>query len=222
VAPFCSTLPVGQTFLWHRQPIRKDENASAFATLPDTKPDVNSFEDSAAVTKSIRTVTQTKTVLNESASHVKVKMEEITEEVTITVKTEDERQECVKEENETTDPDTGPLEEWSRAIYDPPRVLFLRQTPTKIYYTSILPPSVRPPNPELTLNSCTIGNPDIDRAYLADLFNIELTARFGSLKEIYARWAEQDPLLFGKAMKARAVPQGVRVLRQDPWECLIE
>ncbi|KAJ9101727.1 hypothetical protein QFC21_003066 [Naganishia friedmannii] len=224
------TLPVGQTFLWHRQPIRKDADSSVLAALPDARPDVDAYKTPATVRETVRAVTQTETVVDERMHDAKVKIEEIKEEVLIRVKTEDhdpirvlhERQESVKEEQEMQDLDAEPLEEWSRAIRNPPRVIFLRQTPTKIYYTSIVPPSTQPPHPELPTDSCTIGNPETDRAFLVDLFNIELTARFGSLGEIYTRWAEQDPLLFGRAMKTRAVPQGVRVLRQDPWECLIE
>ncbi|KAJ9116932.1 hypothetical protein QFC22_004590 [Naganishia vaughanmartiniae] len=212
-------------------PIRKDAEYPATDIIPDIKPDVNAFENPAPITD-VRAVTPTKTV-NDETTHaaVKVKVEETKEEMSMNVKMEDqdlnelpdETQEYVKHETEPY-PDVEPLEEWSRAIYNPARVIFLRQTPTKIYYTSILPPPTPLDNPELGQPSdgSTFRDPEIDRAYLVDFFNTKLTARFGSLKEVYARWAEQDALLFGRAVKARSVSLGVRVLRQDPWECLIE
>lgn len=101
-----------------------------------------------------------------------------------------------------------PTEEWSRAVRDPPRVLLLRQSPTKIYYSSIFTTAAPSTTP-------------VDREYLLDLFNIDITAPHGTLTDVYAAWATQDPALFGKACGKGEVPRGVRVLRQDPWECLI-
>lgn len=145
-----STLPVGQTFLWHRQPV-----PSSSLT------DYSRFEE-------------TPFIKQEDPSPV----------------------------------EQEPTEEWSRAVRDPPRVLYLRQSPTKIYYTSITTTS-------------TASTVSADKAYLLDLFNSDITAPHGTLTDVYAAWAEQDPALFGKAWGRGEVPRGVRVLRQDPWECLI-
>lgn len=111
--------------------------------------------------------------------------------------------------------DPGPTEEWSRAIPDPARIIFLRQTPTKIYYASISS------CPTSSSSSTIPTDPATDRAYLVDLFNLDVTAPHGTLADVYETWAAGDPLLFGKTFRARAVPRGVRVLRQDPWECLL-
>lgn len=100
-------------------------------------------------------------------------------------------------------PSHSPTDEWSRAIPNPPRVIFLRQTPHAIHYASL--PS----------------SPRADRTYLLDLFNTHVTAPHGSLSRVYDAWARADPALFGKTKERNRVPRGVRVLRQDPWECLI-
>ncbi|KAJ9113962.1 hypothetical protein QFC19_000158 [Naganishia cerealis] len=229
------TLPVGQTFLWHRQPLRKEGQqciSPPTSTTPlDLKTDFNISGNDSTADESFQTVIRTETVSDAGEHRVNVKVEAIEEEVTISVKDECQDsngiladiQEYSNEAKETEEPEAAPLEEWSRAISNPPRVILLRQTPTKIYYTSVLPstaePSNRAPPPD---DDCIIGNSDIDRDYLLDFFNIDLTASFGSLKGIYSLWAGQDPSLFGRAWKAQAVPQGVRVLRQDPWECLID
>jgi hypothetical protein len=148
-----------------------------------------------------------------------VKVERIEEELRMTVKQETaDSLQAIKSEpsfNVSTDAadtisNSNPTEEWSRAIPNPSRIILLRQTPTKIYYTSI------PTSP-----SSPITPPDVDRAYLLDLFNVDVTAPHGSLADVYSMWAAVDPLLFGKAWKAEGVPRGVRVLRQDPWECLL-
>jgi hypothetical protein len=148
-----------------------------------------------------------------------VKVERVEDELRMTVKQETaDPLQVVKPEpsfNVSTDAadtisNSYPTEEWFRAIPNPSRIILLRQTPTKIYYTS---------NP--TSPSSPITPPDADRAYLLDLFNIDVTARHGSLADVYAIWAAADPLLFGKAWRAEGVPRGVRVLRQDPWECLL-
>lgn len=123
-----------------------------------------------------------------------------------------EQEPLVKQEDPSSTPplaehDEQPTTEWSRAIRDPPRVLLLRQTNSKIYYTSM------PRTPCSTASA--------DKEYLLDLFNMDITAPHGTLRDVYQAWAVQDPALFGKAWARREVPRGVRVLRQDPWECLL-
>jgi hypothetical protein len=41
------------------------------------------------------------------------------------------------------------------------------------------------------------------------------------LMDQYAHWKELDPLLFGKAYDRDELPKGVRVVRQEGWECLV-
>jgi N-glycosylase/DNA lyase len=108
-------------------------------------------------------------------------------------------------------PEAGPSEpqeEFSRVIDDPPRVILLRQTPSEIHYTAIHP------DPAATREDLAI---DRSREWLEDYFQL---SRYPDLESLYKDWRERDPGLFGKTeLDSRAV--GVRVLRQDPWECLV-
>lgn len=101
-----------------------------------------------------------------------------------------------------------PFEEYSRAIHSPPRVVCLRQSPTHIYYTAVYPPgSVPEPDPSFHLT----------RQWLEDYFQL---VKYPDLETMYLDWRRRDPELFGKVhVNDRAT--GVRVLRQDPWECLL-
>ncbi|OXG53280.1 N-glycosylase/DNA lyase [Cryptococcus neoformans] len=104
-----------------------------------------------------------------------------------------------------TDP---PFEEYSRAVHSPPRVVCLRQSPTHIYYTAVYPPGSAP-EPDRS-NHFT-------RQWLEDYFQL---VRYPDLETLYLDWRRRDPELFGKVhVNDRAT--GVRVLRQDPWECLL-
>lgn len=98
-------------------------------------------------------------------------------------------------------------EEFSRAVDSPPRVVCLRQSPTQIYYTAI------PATPAAQTSTLA----EDTRLWLEDYFQL---AQFPDLTTLYRTWAERDPALFGKA-ELQATAIGVRVLRQDPWECLI-
>lgn len=104
----------------------------------------------------------------------------------------------------STDPDAP--EEFSRAVDHPPRVVFLRQTSSHLHYSCAYPDD---------------RGQDIDKDYettrrwLNDYFQLD-----HDLDKLYAEWRHLDPLLFGKIdINERAV--GVRLLRQDPWECLV-
>lgn len=105
-------------------------------------------------------------------------------------------------------PESGDVtEEYSRAIDSPPRVVCLRQSPTHIYYTAITSAPV----------THASSAADETRSWLEDYFQL---TQYPDLTQLYQAWAERDPALFGKTgLSARAL--GVRVLRQDPWECLI-
>lgn len=110
-----------------------------------------------------------------------------------------------------------PTEEFSRAVSDPPRVVCLRQTNKAIYYAALHPDA---------------SDEDTDRdsgrttAWLRDYFHLD---KYPPLEELYAEWQTRDPGLFGRLeLDFEGLPlgqggraRGVRVLRQDPWECLI-
>lgn len=51
-------------------------------------------------------------------------------------------------------------------------------------------------------------------AWVRDYFQLEV-----NLEGLYERWAEGDEV-FRKEEGEGGVLEGVRVLRQDPWECL--
>lgn len=96
---------------------------------------------------------------------------------------------------------------YSRAIKNPSRVIFLRQTDTELQYASTSPVSV----------SASVDNDSTsrDREWIDDYFQLSY-----DLPTLYTEWRGRDPGLFGRTeMDSRAV--GVRVLRQDPFECLI-
>lgn len=97
-------------------------------------------------------------------------------------------------------------EEFSRAVDNPPRVVRLRQTSTQLHYAVVYP-------------DVEAEQQDLDyvqtRRWLHDYFQLDY-----NLDDLYAEWKSRDPSLFGKIeLDGRAV--GVRLLRQDPWECLV-
>lgn len=100
------------------------------------------------------------------------------------------------------------VEEFSRAVDNPPRVVCLRQTPTDLYYTAIHP------TVDATEEDFRLG---WTRRWLEDYFHLD---KHPDLPALYANWRQSDPGLFGRVeIDQRAV--GVRLLRQDPWECLL-
>ncbi|TYJ57227.1 hypothetical protein B9479_002142 [Cryptococcus floricola] len=99
-------------------------------------------------------------------------------------------------------------EEYSRAIDDPPRVVCLRQSPTHIHYTAVYPNADAAERDE---------HMSATKLWLEDYFQL---ATYPDLDVLYADWRDRDPKLFAPAeLNPRAI--GVRVLRQDPWECLV-
>lgn len=101
-----------------------------------------------------------------------------------------------------------PEEEFSRAVYDPPRVVCLRQTPDRIYYTAVHPTSSAQTQDEAEGTTTK---------WVRDYFHLD---RYPDLAAMYDDWRDRDKELFGKVeLNERA--RGVRLLRQDPWECLI-
>nr|KIR50444.1 N-glycosylase/DNA lyase [Cryptococcus bacillisporus CA1280] len=101
-----------------------------------------------------------------------------------------------------------PFEEYSRAIHSPARVVCLRQSPTHIYYTAVYPPG-SVPEPDTSFH--------LTKQWFEDYFQL---VKYPDLETMYLDWRRRDPELFGKVhVNDRAT--GVRVLRQDPWECLL-
>lgn len=79
------------------------------------------------------------------------------------------------------------------------RVFSIRETPSTTLYRRLL-------------------DNDADDADAALRDHLGLTSSSSSLADDYAAWSAVDPGRFGRV--AAAVP-GVRILRQDPWECLV-
>jgi hypothetical protein len=146
-----------------------------------------------------------------------------------------------------------PLEEYSRAIPDPDRVVLLRQTKTKIWIVSVLPNSAVERGNEIDgiIIEGKAEREERDKAWFADYFQLPslslgapISTLMGNsedhpaepstgenqlgapplplpLMDQYAHWKELDPLLFGKAYDRDELPKGVRVVRQEGWECLV-
>jgi hypothetical protein len=162
-----------------------------------------------------------------------------------------------------------PVEEYSRAIPHPDRVLLLRQSSKRIWFASVQPPdSTHPPiadNNQDHKEGVAFSEPkptsssdmeSLDRAFLMDYFRLlppsrPLTENFSIPTEApssplssppadlesshaipaltlplpyqaqYEHWKTLDPLLLGKALDNGWLPRGVRVVRQEGWECLI-
>lgn len=145
-----------------------------------------------------------------------------------------------------------PLEEYSRAIPDPDRVVLLRQTKTKIWIVSVLPDSADERGNEIDgIIKGKAEREERDKAWFADYFQLpnlspgaSSSVPMGNLEDHpaepptgesrprapplplplmdqYAHWKALDPLLFGKAYDRDELPKGVRVVRQEGWECLV-
>jgi hypothetical protein len=144
-----------------------------------------------------------------------------------------------------------PLEEYSRASPNPDRVVLLRQTKTKIWIASVLPNSAVERGNEIDgIIEGKAEREERDKAWFADYFQLPTLSPGVSssisvgcpgdrhtelagenqqrppplpllLMEQYAHWKALDPLLFGKAYDRDELPKGVRVVRQEGWECLV-
>jgi N-glycosylase/DNA lyase len=85
------------------------------------------------------------------------------------------------------------------------RVLCLRQSSDLLFYRSVFPEALVPPNLEATREAETIK-------FLEDYFQLDV-----DLVKLYEQWSERD-LVF-QSLRSRF--SGIRVLRQDPWENLV-
>lgn len=100
----------------------------------------------------------------------------------------------------STDVDSGT--EWSLCLSD--RVILLRQDANKGYlYFKALPPTGAIVDNEQLLEST--------EEWLRDYLNLQVP-----LDEMYKKWAEKDKVFARFATRFA----GIRMLRQDPWECL--
>lgn len=101
-------------------------------------------------------------------------------------------------------------EEYSRAVRtaEASWVVCLRQSSTDLFFTAVHP------TPEATSSDKELG---LTRRWLEDYFQIQ---QYPALPALYEDWRTRDPVFFSKIeLDQRTV--GVRVLRQDPWECLV-
>lgn len=98
--------------------------------------------------------------------------------------------------------------EYRLALKD--RVICLRQTPETLFYRAVFP---------TVSTGCSTNMADLERMrdaetllWLQDYFQLEV-----DLVKLYDTWADTDSV-FGKL---RGRFSGIRILRQDPWECLV-
>jgi N-glycosylase/DNA lyase len=85
------------------------------------------------------------------------------------------------------------------------RVVCLRQSPDTLFYRSSFPNIPATPSEVILREAETVK-------WLRDYFQLDV-----DLVKLYDQWSESDPV-FGK-LKSRF--EGIRVLRQDPWENLV-
>lgn len=82
----------------------------------------------------------------------------------------------------------------------------LRQSPDTLFYRTVFPDSpVSPEVVETARDAETL-------LWLNDYFQLDV-----DLVKLYDEWSEKDPVF----AKLRARFEGIRMLRQDPWENLI-
>ena len=85
------------------------------------------------------------------------------------------------------------------------RVVCLRQSSDTLFYRSVFPGPQPPPHNFAEREAETL-------AWLRDYFQLDI-----DLAALYKQWAESDPV-FAKFQERF---EGIRMLRQDPWENLI-
>ncbi|KIP09076.1 hypothetical protein PHLGIDRAFT_68089 [Phlebiopsis gigantea 11061_1 CR5-6] len=95
-----------------------------------------------------------------------------------------------------------PSNEYRFCLQD--RVVCLRQTPDAVWYRSVLPPSSLPLDEDMQ-EAQTL-------AWIQDYFQLEV-----DLPKLYDEWSTRDPVF--NSLRHRF--SGIRILRQDPFECLL-
>lgn len=98
---------------------------------------------------------------------------------------------------------TPPTHEYRLCLRD--RVVCLRQTPETLYYRAVYP-DPQPNQVQLLLRDKETV------AWLQDYFQLDV-----DLQTLYNEWASRD----AHFARLQSRFSGIRILRQDPWECLI-
>lgn len=96
-----------------------------------------------------------------------------------------------------------PSHEYRLCLQD--RVVCLRQSPDTLFYRTVFPDSQVSHEAETTRGAETL-------LWLRDYFQLDV-----DLVKLYGEWSEKDPVF----SKLRGRFEGIRMLRQDPWENLI-
>ncbi|KZO97918.1 DNA glycosylase, partial [Calocera viscosa TUFC12733] len=103
---------------------------------------------------------------------------------------------------------TEPTHEYRLCL--PDRLVCLRQSPSHLFYRAVFPPS----SSSSSSNSLPESEADSTLAWLTSYFQLPI-----DLPALYARWSSTDPAF--ARLSSRPALAGIRVLRQDPWECLL-
>lgn len=103
---------------------------------------------------------------------------------------------------DSSSPHDLPSHEYRLCLRD--RVVCLRQNSTHLFYRSAFPQPLDSQE-EAKRETETL-------AWIQDYFQLDV-----DLSALYAHWAKSDPVFRG--LKDRF--QGIRILRQDPFECLL-
>jgi len=98
---------------------------------------------------------------------------------------------------------SDPSHEYRLCLQD--RVVCLRQSPDTLFYRSVFPESTASPEVETARDAETL-------LWLKDYFQLDV-----DLVKLYDEWSEKDHVF----AKLRGRFEGIRMLRQDPWENLI-
>ena len=96
-----------------------------------------------------------------------------------------------------------PSHEYRLCLQD--RIVCLRQSPDTLFYRAVFPET--PIFPEI------VSARDAETLqWLKDYLQLDV-----DLEKLYTEWAERDPVF----AKLRTRFEGIRILRQDPWENLV-
>jgi hypothetical protein len=98
---------------------------------------------------------------------------------------------------------SDPTHEYRLCLQD--RVVCLRQSSGALFYCAVFP--------DVSVSLETVSTRDAETLeWLRDYFQLDV-----DLVKLYGEWAERDPVF----AKLRTRFEGIRMLRQDPWENLV-
>ncbi|TCD66017.1 8-oxoguanine glycosylase ogg1 [Steccherinum ochraceum] len=97
----------------------------------------------------------------------------------------------------------APRHEYRVCLRD--RVVCLRQTPDTLFYRAVYPSPSLDPKEEANKDAETLS-------WIRDYFQLDV-----DLLDLYSQWSKLDPVFH----KLKDRFEGIRVLRQDPFECLL-